>query len=395
MTSADSIDFLFSGFEACLSTDPSAIATIGIETAIPEFSEPTLIKLCESATDRFKEQTTILMLDAPLVIVGDIHGSLHDLLRILQSRGLNSRYLFLGDYVDRGEYSIECITLLFVLTCKFPDCFFLLRGNHESVEICSEYGFRSDILSLYSESLFEAFCTAFSWLPLAAVVRSELFCVHGGLGPGVIRLEHVSAIPRPTLCVRDIPTLHTILWADPDVKAVRYGLSGRDGGITFGVNTCHDFLRVNNLQFLVRAHECVKDGVQRIQAMSVITVFSASSYQMSPINSSGILLVPEEGEIRTQTFPPLPRLPRGHATFYSMKQSVGEAPLDPGLPALKSATLRMHSSRSVLGVPHGISRSSTIGTWNTMITSFRKPLAHQIARTRLPSFPELDDTVGL
>jgi diadenosine tetraphosphatase ApaH/serine/threonine PP2A family protein phosphatase len=354
------LDFVYSGFEDALSTDPASLDSIGTDKALPEFSECTLLRLCSIAAAHFQSQSTILRLNGPITIVGDIHGSLHDLFRIILLAGPDARFLFLGDYVDRGAFSIECITLLYVLTCKFPDRFYLLRGNHECVDVCSDYGFKADILTLYSEEVFIAFCDSFAWMPLAAVVNASLFCVHGGIGPGVHRLEQIEAIPRPTVSVREVRILHTILWADPSPMLTQYGESMRGGCSSFGPGPAKEFLRVNNCTLFIRAHECVKSGIEFIPQMCLATVFSASSYEPGVPNSSGALQVLSDGTIKRQILPPLVRMPRLKASFYSMRQTSVDS--QGSIVPVRSATLRFSSSQLNLVVGQNLARSpSTLG----------------------------------
>jgi diadenosine tetraphosphatase ApaH/serine/threonine PP2A family protein phosphatase len=316
------VGFVFSGFQANLTSQIPSNTSISVDEPLPEFSEAVLVRLCDCAASRFQSQPVVLPLQSPITIIGDIHGSIHDLLRILRVAGPEANYLFLGDYVDRGQYSLECITLLFALTCRYPETCHLIRGNHETTEISSQYGFRTEILHSYSESLFTAFCHAFGWLPLAAIVNSTLFCVHGGIGPGLETIEQISAIPRPISSSRDHPLLHDILWADPNPDILRFGSSARGSCPTFGVAAASDFLERNHCSLIVRAHQCVEAGVAWTMSMPVITVFSASWYEPLKPNESGILQVDEGGRLRKYVFPAMERFPRAAATFYSMKHSI-------------------------------------------------------------------------
>ena len=118
---------------------------------IPSFDENVLIELCEEARSVFEKEDNILELEGDFIIVGDIHGSIHDLLRILKFHEENdSRVLFLGDYVDRGHFSLECITILFALKVQYPNKFYLIRGNHEFDSLCSQYGFKDEILNYHN-----------------------------------------------------------------------------------------------------------------------------------------------------------------------------------------------------------------------------------------------------
>merc|ERR1712060_351281 len=132
-------------------------------------------------------QSALLELEAPINIVGDIHGQYWDLLRIFEYGGFppESNYLFLGDYVDRGKHSLEVMTLLLVYKIKYPENFFMLRGNHECAAITRIYGFYDECKMRYNIKMWKAFCEVFNRLPFAAVIDDKIFCVHGGLSPEV------------------------------------------------------------------------------------------------------------------------------------------------------------------------------------------------------------------
>ena len=121
---------------------------------IPSFDESLLIDLCAEAQQIFEKESNVLKLEGDFIIVGDIHGSLHDLIRTLNFIfEKKTKALFLGDYIDRGQFSLECITLLFALKVMYPDTIYLLRGNHEFDSICSLYGFKNEILN-YNNPFF-------------------------------------------------------------------------------------------------------------------------------------------------------------------------------------------------------------------------------------------------
>lgn len=133
-------------------------------------------------------------------ICGDVHGQYYDLLRLFEYGGYppESNYLFLGDYVDRGKQSVECICPLLAYKIKYPENFFILRGNHECASINRIYGFYDECKRRYSIKLWKTFIDCFNCLPIAATVEEKIFCMHGGLSPDLNSMEQICRIMRPT-----------------------------------------------------------------------------------------------------------------------------------------------------------------------------------------------------
>ena len=126
-----------------------------------------------------------------------------------------ANYLFLGDYVDRGKQSLEVVCLLFAYKIKYPENFFILRGNHECAGINRIYGFYDECRRRFSVKIWKAFCNTFNCLPCTAVIDDKIICMHGGLSPELSQMEQIANIARP--CdVPDTGLLCDILWADPD-----------------------------------------------------------------------------------------------------------------------------------------------------------------------------------
>lgn len=147
---------------------------------------------------------------------GDIHGQFDELCKIFQIGGMpnNSRYLFLGDYVDRGDKQLETICLLFAYKIAYPKTFFLLRGNHESAEVCSTYGFLTECLRVFDKAIFDLFISTFDTMPVAAIVANKMFCVHGGISSKLKSLDQIRNLSRPT-SVPQVGLLCDLLWSDP------------------------------------------------------------------------------------------------------------------------------------------------------------------------------------
>ena len=163
----------------------------------PKLKEAEVRALCIKARQIFAEQPMLLELAAPLKIagliphnLGDIHGQYSDLLRLFQLAGFpgDVNYLFLGDYVDRGKKSIECICLLLAYKIKHPENFFLLRGNHESSSINRIYGFYDECKRKYKLKLWKLFSDVFNSMPVAAIIDEKIICMHGGLSPDLKKL---------------------------------------------------------------------------------------------------------------------------------------------------------------------------------------------------------------
>ncbi|PIC14242.1 hypothetical protein B9Z55_027218 [Caenorhabditis nigoni] len=252
------------------------------------------------------------MIEAPVNICGDIHGQFEDLLAMFELMHppptnkklmlrkldhlfqnphlLNFRYLFLGDYVDRGPFSIEVITLLFAYQVLHPDKVFLLRGNHESRPVNMQYGFFLECRKRYSERLYDAFQLAFYCMPLCAVISKKIICMHGGISEDLIDLNQLEKVDRP--CdIPDIGVIADLTWADPDDKVLGYGGSPRGAGRSFGPEAVRKFLHLHNLDLIVRAHQVVMDGFEFFAGQQLVTIFSAPAYCGQFDNAGAVLTV--------------------------------------------------------------------------------------------------------
>ena len=131
-------------------------------------------------------------------------------------RSPDTNYLFMGDYVDRGYYSVETVTLLVCLKVRFKDRITILRGNHESRQITQVYGFYDECLRKYGNANVWKYLTdLFDYLPLTAVVENQIFCLHGGLSPSLDTLDMIRDIDRVIEVPHEGP-MCDLLWSDPD-----------------------------------------------------------------------------------------------------------------------------------------------------------------------------------
>ena len=239
-------------------------------------------------------QPIFLELESPITVCGDIHGQYPDLLKLFELGGFppDKNYIFMGDYVDRGQ-SIECICLLLCYKIKFDENFFILRGNHECGSINRIYGFFDECKRRYNVKLWKSFVDLFNYLPIAASIDDKIFIVHGGLSPELKTVDQIQKIMRPT----DVPEeglLCDILWSDPDENASGWGANDRGVSVTFNEKVLKNFLEKNELDLLCRAHQVVEDGYEFFGNRSLVTVFSAPNYCGEFDNSGAIMEVDEE-----------------------------------------------------------------------------------------------------
>lgn len=250
--------------------------------------------LCEQARKVFTNQPILLELEAPIKICGDIHGQYYDLLRLFEYGGFppESNYLFLGDYVDRGKQSLETICLLLAYKIKYPENFFILRGNHESASINRIYGFYDECKRRYDVKMWKTFADCFNCLPIAALIDDKIFCMHGGLSPELKDMDQIRAIKRPT----DIPDsglLCDLLWSDPDKDVEKWGRNDRGVSFTFGSDTVQTFLAAHDLDLICRAHQVVEDGYEFFSKRQLVTIFSAPNYCGEFDNAGAMMSVNE------------------------------------------------------------------------------------------------------
>ncbi|EGV61387.1 Metallo-dependent phosphatase [Yamadazyma tenuis ATCC 10573] len=237
----------------------------------------------------FLDQPTLLRLAPPVKVLGDLHGQYTDLIRIFNKCGYppHSNYLFLGDYVDRGHKSLETILLLLCYKIKYPENFFMLRGNHESANITKIYGFYDEckrrLPSLTgNHKMWKMFVDVFNSLPIAATINDKIFCIHGGLSPDLHNLKQIEDIKRPT-DVPDKGLLADLLWSDPDPSVKNFSLKNwpkNDRGVSycFGRKHVDHFCATFGFELIVRGHMVVEDGYEFFDKRKLVTIFSAPNY---------------------------------------------------------------------------------------------------------------------
>ncbi|CRK15120.1 hypothetical protein BN1708_017351, partial [Verticillium longisporum] len=266
-------------------------------------TEEQALWILKKGTEVLRAEPNLLEMDAPITVCGDVHGQYYDLMKLFEVGGdpSETRYLFLGDYVDRGYFSIECVLYLWCLKIHYPNSLWLLRGNHECRHLTDYFTFKLECKHKYSEAVYEACMESFCSLPLAAVMNKQFLCIHGGLSPELHTLDDLRTIDR----FREPPTqglMCDILWADPledfgQEKTSDYFLHNNVRGCSyfFSYPAACAFLEKNNLLSVIRAHEAQDAGYRMYRKTrttgfpSVMTIFSAPNYLDVYNNKAAVL----------------------------------------------------------------------------------------------------------
>ena len=270
-------------------------ATTAKPRTLINFDLSDIEKLCYLGREVFLQQPMLVETTAPLVICGDTHGQFYDLLKIFEVCGFppNKRYLFLGDYVDRADQSIETICLLLCYKIKFPTDFYLLRGNHEDSSINRIYGFYDECKRRYTPRLWKTFAGVFNCMPVAALVEQQILCMHGGISPELYDLQQINKLERPS-STPDYGLMCDLMWADPDVDVTGWAESDRGVSFVFGYQVIKEFNKQFDLSLIVRGHQVVEDGYEFHANRNLVTVFSAPNYCGEFDNAGGIMTIDEE-----------------------------------------------------------------------------------------------------
>ena len=252
--------------------------------------------IINKAYDILKKEDSMLKISAPLFICGDIHGQYYDLLRLFDILDYppKHKFLFLGDYVDRGKQSLECLLLLLCLKIAYPTKIFLLRGNHESEALNKIYGFYDECKRRLSIKCFKKITNLFNILPITALIDENILCMHGGLSKDLTNIEQLNKIVRPTE-IPDEGLLCDLVWSDPsDELSENFGENERNVSVTFSKNVVEEFNKKNGLDLICRAHQVVEEGFQFFAGMKLVTIFTAPNYMGEFDNNGGILEVGED-----------------------------------------------------------------------------------------------------
>jgi serine/threonine-protein phosphatase 5 len=247
-------------------------------------------------------------------VCGDIHGQYYDLLHIFNLAGepsVENPFLFNGDFVDRGSFSVECVVLLLAWKCLYPKHFYMSRGNHEGKNLNHVYGFEGEVKSKYTDKMFTLFQEVFNSLPLCSIINNKVFVVHGGLfSKNDVEIADINKVNR----FQDIPDeglMSEMLWSDP-MEGPGRAASKRGIGVAFGPDVTKNFLQKNKLDLIIRSHEVKEEGYTIEHDGQLITVFSAPNYCDQIGNKAAFIRLPGDTlkpQITTFSAQPHPDVP--------------------------------------------------------------------------------------
>ncbi len=243
------------------------------------------------AKNIFKKDNLLLELDIKdteeIYVFGDIHGNLQSLLKIIEiikKKNKPKFVIFLGDIVDRGPKQLECLIIVLILKILEPKTFFLLKGNHETLEMNQAYGFFSEFIYRFKNiEKFNDVLNVYNSLPICALINNSILCLHGGVPEDINILRKLKDLKQEDInnsVLKSIKQgIFQIIWNDPKVDVSGFINSYRGPGIKFFGNKVFDgFIKKNNLNYLIRAHECF-EGYKWFFNNKLLSIFSSANYR--------------------------------------------------------------------------------------------------------------------
>jgi protein phosphatase len=333
---------------------------------IPILASDLFIPMLSAATDLFRAEPILLQIEPPVNVIGDLHGSLFDLMRFLNEFGLppDQSYLFLGDLIDRGSFSTETIVLVLLLKIAYPDKIWVIRGNHEFDErFVPHTDLVIEMVGLYASRVFmDPFFEMFAWMPLAADIGHYAFAVHGGISPSLFTLGQIEEIQRPITSFAP-KLVEDLLWSDPCERCSDSMPSTRGLGVMFGINIVRRFMAMTGFQIMIRGHESVPSGIKVSLSYRVVTVFSASNYCGDEDTHAGLIQVFPDPSYEKRVLSPLPKIERHNVRLIS------------------SEVFKVKSTLQKPGSARGI-RPVADSTWETLGNTRRSASARRMISKR-------------
>ncbi|MFX1591473.1 MAG: metallophosphoesterase [Promethearchaeota archaeon] len=219
-------------------------------------------------------------------VIGDIHGNLKTLIKLIEIINKNNPKLviFLGDIVDRGPKQLECLLIVLALKILFPLKYYLLKGNHETLEMNQYYGFFQDFILRFNDpSKFSEILNFYNLIPICALINGTVLCLHGGIPQDndiLKKLKGKKCKDFNTLLKSIKQGIFQIMWNDPKSGLHGFSNSFRGAGIKFfGSDVFENFMEHNNLKYLIRAHECFPEGYRWFFNKRLLSIFSSANYR--------------------------------------------------------------------------------------------------------------------
>jgi len=279
-----------------------------------QLEEEVAIRIVNEGKDMMKSEKNLLQVSSPVTVCGDIHGQFYDLMKLFEIGGppSSSKYLFLGDYVDRGYFSVECVLYLWALKCCYPESVLLLRGNHECRHLTQHFSFKEECIAKYSEEFYDCCMEAFDCLPLSAVLDSQYLCVHGGISPEIKSIDDINKINR-FMEPPPFGPMCDLLWSDPtpdfgdeDGSHFSHNIA-RGCSYSYSFEAVCKFAEENGLLSIIRAHEAQDAGYKmfkknpKTKFPSLISLFSAPNY-LDVYKNKGAVLKYERNTMNIRQF---------------------------------------------------------------------------------------------
>ncbi|KAF8385633.1 hypothetical protein PRIPAC_74775 [Pristionchus pacificus] len=251
-------------------------------------------RTCEGFTDA-QMYLVLDEIEPPVVIFGDTHGQLNDLLRFADIVGEppGTQWLLLGDYIDRCKKGLEVIMLLLCFKIKYPSRVNMLRGNHECQKTNRIYGFYTEMKLKRTTAMWLRFNKLFNELPLCATVSRRQLCMHGGISQHIKDWNSLTELKKPhSIQECDDGIALDLLWADPTNDACEFRFNAnRCTSVIFGDTAIKDFCKRLGISMIVRAHEAVQEGHQMMPGNRLCTLFSAPNYCGNDGNCASVMHV--------------------------------------------------------------------------------------------------------
>lgn len=275
-----------------------------------EFEE--INEIVTEATKIAEEENRLLDIQCQknekIFVFGDIHGNLHSLEVMLNEiKKRKPKYIIsLGDIVDRGSFQLQTLIVMCAFKILNPDTFFILRGNHETLEMNRSYGFYNNFLARFGDAeKFDPVLDFYNGLPYCAVVNKTILCVHGGIPQKTDILQQLRGLNNGKLNDADLEGVDTALfqmmWNDPKEEVDHFQPSYRGPGIFFfGEDALDQFLDENNLETIIRAHEVFPEGYRWFFGKKLLTIFSSDNYRPTVANPAVYAIIQNKTQIRVK-----------------------------------------------------------------------------------------------